>query len=112
MATTASRLLRKHKIREAIDERWAKRGATPGEVAARFTDWMRFDASVLFDEHGNLRWSQVRKYGNMIKKVTWDKGSRLSIEVHDQMRAAEFLGKLMLVQGETDKAATTIIIDI
>lgn len=95
LASMASRLLRKDKIQEAINERWAGHGATADEVAARFAGWMRFDAASLFTADGRLDWEKVRQNGHNIKRITWDKGNKLSVEVIDQLKAAEDLARTL-----------------
>jgi hypothetical protein len=95
LASSASRLLRKDKIRAAIAERWEAHGVTAEEITSHFADWMRFDISVLFDEHGRLDWEAVRRNGRHIKRIEWEKGSRLKVEVVDQLRAAEDIARTL-----------------
>lgn len=95
LASTASRLLRKDKVRAAIAERWEAHGVTAEEVTNHFADWMRFDMSVLFHPHGGLDWEKVRQYGKFIKRIEWKKGSELKVEVLDQMRAAENIARTL-----------------
>ena len=95
LAVIASRNLRNAKIETEIKARWAAHGATAEEIISRFAAWARFDITDVFDEHGIIDWDRVKEYGNCIKKVKWEKGSKLEVEAHDQMRAAELVGKTM-----------------
>jgi len=96
-ANAASRLLRNAKVKAEIEQRWASRGVVPGEVVARLTDQMRCSIGDFMDEMGMIDVERVREKGHLVKKykVTKDSLGRLraEIEVHDQQRAAELIGK-------------------
>jgi hypothetical protein len=95
LASVGSENLRKPQIMAEIERRWSAHGVTPSEVAARFAGWMRFDPAVLFTADGRLDWDKVRQHGENIKRITWDKGNKLSVEVIDQMKAAENLARTL-----------------
>ena len=94
LATAAYRLLRKDKIKRAIEERWESHGVTQAEVISRFAGWMRFDIAQLLDAHGNIDFQKVREYGGMIKSIERD-GTDYKIIIMDQMKAAENIAKTL-----------------
>lgn len=113
LAATASRTLRMVKVRQEIAARFAAHGATSEEALAHLTEWMRFDPAVLFDEHGRIKWDEVRKHGRMVKRISFVAGQGYNVEVHDQMKAAELIAKFaMAEQGRAAGNGYTILIDI
>ena len=63
------------------------------EVLARLTEVACVDISEFIDDVGRLDWDKVRAKGFLIRKIRYNADKNSEIELHDQMRALELLGK-------------------
>jgi len=97
-ASQGAQTLRYIQVQKEIERRWEAHGATAAEVVSRLANWMRFDMSNLLDDNGGADLGKIHEFGDCIKKleITEVAGAkRYKIEAHDQMRAAELVGKTM-----------------
>lgn len=84
---------------------------TGEEAIARLAGILRFNPAVLFKPEGGIDWDKVREHGEYVKRIEWERGSKLKVECYDAQRAAEFIAKILLaerVKGE----GLTVVLDI
>lgn len=111
LGNIASRNLKMSKVQAAIAERWGAHGLTGEEAIARLAGILRFNPAVLFKPEGGIDWDKVREHGEYVKRIEWERGSKLKVECYDAQRAAEFIAKILLaerVKGE----GLTVVLDI
>jgi phage terminase small subunit len=95
LAVTASRLLRKAKIQNKIRELLTANVMSAEEVLWRFAQEARLSISdFIIQKNGSfeLNWSNIRKYGYLIKSITATRYGP-KIELHDAQKARELIGK-------------------
>jgi len=109
MANIASRNLRLSKVQAAIAERWGAHGLTGEEAIARLAGILRFNPACLFHADGRINWEKVRQHGEYVKRIEWERGSKLKVECYDAQRAAEFLAKILMAQGVKGEGLTVVL---
>lgn len=95
LAITASKLLRLSKVQNKIKELLAATQMQADELLWRFAQEARLDISdFVTQKNGSfeLNWTNVRKYGYLIKSITHTKYGP-KIELHDSQKARELIGK-------------------
>lgn len=95
LMTTASRLLRLAKVQNKLRDLLASTQMQADELLWRFAQESRLDISdFIIQKNGSfeLNWTNVRKYGYLVKSITHTKyGAK--IELHDSQKARELIGK-------------------
>lgn len=97
LAVTASRLLRTAKIRSKVAELLESNMMASKEALWRLGQMARVDISQFVkSKNGNgdfgLNWSNIKKYGFLIKSITHTKYGP-KIELHDSQKALELIAK-------------------
>lgn len=121
---TASKLLRKTNIQEAISARMAEKAMKADEVLLRLAEIARAkvgdfitegprqvvigkgeEAETVWLESGSLLWDEVKRRGHLIKKISFSPSGPV-IEMEDRMAALQLIGrhhKLFTDVTETDQ---------
>jgi phage terminase small subunit len=95
LAVTASRLLRKANIRHKVSSLIESNAMSSQEALWRLASMARVDISDFIkgtNEEFSLNWTNIRKYGFLIKSITQTKYG-LKIELHDSQKALELIAK-------------------
>jgi len=98
LAVIAHENLRKPKIRAAIDQLLRERALTAAEVVSRLTDQARGIPEDCFTVFGTMiavDFEKLREHGllHLVKKVTYGRDGRPTIEFYDAQSALQLLGK-------------------
>ena len=95
LAAIASQNLRKLKVKEEIERRWAAHGVTSAEVLAVLTRQMRATPTDFISEWGGVDLDLVRANGaGVVEEIRFGKDS-VTLKMASQQKAAELIGKTM-----------------
>lgn len=113
---TASRLLRRAKVRNEIRRRLGQHIASADEVLSRLTKHSRADIAEILNEDGSFDLNQAkrRQQSDLLKKVKFDKdsGRIVEIELHDAAGATKTLAQFHGLLDKGDSGTTNININI
>ena len=93
LGSVASENLQKPKIQERIQERMRQLQKNADEVLLRLAQQAESSIGDFIDDAGVINWRKVRAKGHLVKKIAHRRGSHASIELQNQQRALELLGK-------------------
>ena len=88
------RLVKVGEIKDEIDRRLKEMALTPDEVRARLGDMATASMGDFIDDHGLLDLDVVKEKGHLVKKLTYQKGNRISIELYDAQAALMHIDKV------------------
>lgn len=109
LAAIASQNLRKLKVKEEIERRWASHGVSAAEVLAVLTKQMRANPTDFISHWGGVDLDKIRESGTgIVEEVRFTKQG-VVLKMASQQHAAELIGKVL---GMFKDQSTNLNIDL